>query len=70
MVIVDAVDFIVNVNRERHAVEAFVAHATSEAARMIGFAHRLQYLRKAKDDIIELQRRTSIMTESRRLPFP
>jgi hypothetical protein len=55
VVIVDAVDLIVDINRERNAVEALIAHATPEAARMIGFAHRLQYLRK--DDVIELQRR-------------
>jgi len=55
VIIVDAVDLIVDIDRERNTVQAFIAHATPEAARMIGFAHRLQYLRKARDDVIELQ---------------
>lgn len=35
VVVVDAVNFVVNVHREGHSVEAFVAHATAEATGMI-----------------------------------
>lgn len=42
VVIVDTVDFVVHVHGERYPVEAFVANAAPETARMVGFAHRLQ----------------------------
>lgn len=44
VVVVDAINFVVNVDREGHSVEAFVAHATAEAAGVIRFAHRVQDL--------------------------
>lgn len=51
MVIVYTIDLIVNIDRKGNAIETFVAHATPEAARVIRFAHGLQYLRKAKGDV-------------------
>lgn len=45
MVIINAIDFVIDVDRERNTVKALVADATSEAPWVIGFAHRLQYLR-------------------------
>lgn len=39
MVIVDTVNLVVDINRERHAIKAFIAHATTEASRMIRLAH-------------------------------
>lgn len=44
VVVVDAINFIVNIDREGHSVEAFVAHATAEAAWVIRFAHCVQDL--------------------------
>ena len=52
MVIIYTIDLIVDVDREWHAIETLVTHAAPEAARMIRFAHGLQYLRKAKADVI------------------
>lgn len=44
MVVVDAVYLVVDVDSERHPVEALVAHAAPEASRVVGLAHGLQYL--------------------------
>lgn len=44
MEVVDAVDLVVEVNGERHAVQAVIAHAATKAARMVRFAHRLKNL--------------------------
>lgn len=44
MVVVDAVDLVVNVDSERDPVETFVADTAAEAARMVRFAHGLQDL--------------------------
>lgn len=52
VVISYTIDLIVNVDRESNAIETVVAHATPKAARMIWFTHGLQYLRKAKVDVI------------------
>lgn len=61
MVIVDAVDFVVDVYSEGHAVQTLVAHAAAEAARVVRLAHGLQDLRdeqpkssKAKVDCITI----------------
>lgn len=75
VVIVYTIDLIVDVDREGHAVEAFVAHATPEAARVIRLAHGLQYLWGARRrHYTELQwvdlTLWMIMLDSRRLPFP
>lgn len=41
MVIVDAVDLVVDVDGERDAVQALVAHAAPETTRMVGLPHGL-----------------------------
>lgn len=43
VVIVYTIDLIVNVDREGYAIETLVADAAPEAARVIRFAHGLQY---------------------------
>jgi len=45
MIIIDTVDFVVDVDRERNSVQTFVAHAAAEASWMIRPAHRLQNLK-------------------------
>lgn len=45
MIIIDAVNLIINVDSERNAIQTFVAHTTPETTRMVRFAHGLQYLK-------------------------
>ena len=45
MKVVNAIDFVVKVDSERHAVEAFGTNATSEAAWVIKLSHCLQNLK-------------------------
>lgn len=42
----DAVNLIVDVDGERHSIQALTADAAPEAARVVRFAHRLQDLRE------------------------
>ncbi len=42
VIIVDAVNLVLNIDRERHAVKALVADATPETARVVAFAHSLE----------------------------
>lgn len=41
MIIIDTVNFVVNVHRKWNSVQTLVADAASEASRMIRLAHRL-----------------------------
>lgn len=43
MIVVDAVDLVVDVHGEGDAIQAIVADAASEATWMVALAHRLQY---------------------------
>ena len=45
MKVVDAVDLVVEVDGEGHPVEAVVAHAAAEAARVVKVAHGLKNLK-------------------------
>lgn len=44
MIIVHAVNLVVDIDREWNAIKAFIAHATSEASRVIRFSHCVQNL--------------------------
>lgn len=44
MVVVDAVNLIIHVHCEWHPVQTLIAHAATEATRVIRFAHRLKDL--------------------------
>ena len=44
VVVVDAVDLVVDVDGEGHAVQALVTDAAAEAARVVGLAHGVQDL--------------------------
>lgn len=51
VIIVHAVNLVVNVDCEGNAIETLVAHATPKATWMIRLAHRLQYLWKTVNGI-------------------
>lgn len=44
VIIVNAIDFIVQIHSEWNAIEAIVANATAKASGMIGFSHGMQDL--------------------------
>ena len=46
MKVVDAVDLVIEVDGEGDAVQALVAHAAAEAARVVRLSHRLEYLER------------------------
>lgn len=45
MIVVDAINFIVDIDRERDAIKTFVANATAKASRMIRLAHGVKNLK-------------------------
>jgi hypothetical protein len=44
MIIIDTVDFVVNIHCEGNTIQTFIAHAATETTWMIGLPHRLQDL--------------------------
>lgn len=54
VVVVDTVNPIVYVHSERDSVQAFIAYAATETARMIRFPHRLQNLLEVMTDYVQI----------------
>lgn len=46
MIIIDAVNLIINVNCEWNSVKTFITYAASEASRMIRLAHGMKNLKE------------------------
>lgn len=45
MIIVDAINLVVNINREGNTIEAFIADTTAETSGVIRLAHRVKNLK-------------------------
>ena len=70
MIVLHAVDLVLDVDGEGHAVETLVTATAAETARVVGLAHRLQDLQHTTKRLVKAVRNSASGYSTRRRSLP